>query len=73
LSVIDEDCELEEKQILRSTPEMETDGTAQPIASFTRQVLSDPKEDSNKRTKERAVTVPQIVGVKYSQPGRYQL
>jgi len=62
LSVIDEECELGE---LRSTPEKDTNGTAQPTASSTRQVLPDPRENSS-RTEVQAVTLPQIVGVRYS-------
>jgi hypothetical protein len=59
--------------ILRSTPEMDTNGTAQPTASSTRQVLPDPREDSSRRTEVQAVTLPQIVDVRYSQPQRYKL
>lgn len=58
--------------VLRSTPEMDTNGTAQPTASWTRQVLPDPRENSS-RTEVQAVTLPQIVGVRYLQPQRYQL
>jgi len=59
--------------VLRSTPEMDTNGTAQPTASSTRQVLPDPRENSSRRTEVQAVTLPQIVGVRYLQPQRYQL
>jgi len=59
MPVDNEDCELEEKQIL-------------PTTSSTQQGLPDSKEGSSKKTEGQAVTVPQVMGVMYSHPGRYQ-
>jgi hypothetical protein len=42
---VTEECEVVEKQMLRSTPEIETPGTSQVTASLTRQMLPDPKEE----------------------------
>jgi hypothetical protein len=44
-SSVTEECEVVDKQNLRSTPEIETPGTSQVTASLTRQMLPHPKED----------------------------
>jgi hypothetical protein len=72
-SVTGEEYELEEEQILESAPEAESPGVDPATASSTKQVPFDPREDHGKRTAEQHTTVPQMVNVGFSQPGRYQV
>jgi hypothetical protein len=65
----DEDCELEERSILPNTSGRTTEVAT--IAS-TQQQLPDPKEDFSTRTERQPSTTPPMIGVRFSQPGRYQ-
>lgn len=67
-----EDNELEEKPILPIASGKIIGGATLLTAGSAQQGLPDPNERSSEGAPGQAVSAPPILGVRYSQPGRYQ-